>query len=765
MMLSSIKYFSNMIRIIKDRFENNLPYQHLSFSEKSKNNYEWGMDCIDYFIGKLSILDISKRKNAYSWYNGELDEAEFKHITNPLQAEEKKYKGFPAKLKSFSIVTDIINTLITDWRDDPVTYQVKILSEDAVNEYKAMRENLLREAYQEIYVKVVEKGDMSEEEMQQLIQKKVANLPALRAKEMQKALKYIEGEQEVFEKSCKQFKDFLIDGTAVNYLDIVNNDIIYDTVNPLYITLDESSEYGQNGNYAVRILGENGEGMTFSEMHDFFKEDPLTFDEIQKLKDDTWSEGSLFYNPNYTPASMVVFPNMRFPVYHCVWRSYAKKGILTYKDPLTGEEQKIVVPEEYKPDKERGESVQWYWEDEIWEGYRIGMNFERAVYKRIRPYPYLRKKMQRGLSPLPYNSIYFSNRNTKNTSPLKMLLSYQIMAIIVFYNIEKAMANHIGNAMVVYMDEIPAHLQLTGVLYYLKSLNIIVKKRPEAGQSGQASSINMSQMNEILQWADLLNFIEERANRLFGTTSQRKGQVAQSASNGATSMAIQQGQSVSGEMFARFREYQRQTRLGLMDLGRQSWLGGKKKEYLTSNDKEALLEVDGRLLDSEDVGLTVTSNKKDKDSLEVMKNLVQPFAQNQQSPKAIGTILEADSTIELNDKLAEMEEEQMQRMAAAKKEEQEQIIEAQKMQEKLEESKRLHEIAMKELEHTHKIDFARFEHLLENSKLNTDNGELMKSIREGDIKKYTENVKAAASMYNADTNLKIAKENKTKYDK
>lgn len=760
-----------MIRFAKTKFDTNLPYQHLSFKDKTKNNSEWAMDCVDYFIGKLSWVENDKRKNAYSWYNGEIKEEEFKHITNPLAVDTNNstYKGFPAKLKAFTIVTDIINTLITEWRNAPVHYQVKIINEDAVNEYKEMREQLLKETYQEIYVKLVEQGDMAEEEMQKLIEEKTGTLPSLRAKEMQKTLKYIMEEQEVFEKSCKAFKDFLIDGTATTYKDILNDDIVYEVMNPLYMTLDENAEFGQNGNYAVRMLGENGEGLTFSEIHDLFKEEPLTQEEIEKLQSDNWQGHTTYYNPSYTPSYMVGFSNMRFPVYHAVWRSYVKRGILTYPDPLTGEMQKIIVPEEYKPEKENGEEVKWFWEDEIWEGYRIGSNFGDgdSIYKRLRKYPYLRKKMQRGLSPLPYNSIYFSNRNAVNTSPLKMILPYQIMAIIVFYNIEKAMANHIGNAMVIYMDEIPNHLETTGMLYYLKSLNVVFKKRPMANSSGQASSVNMSQMGEILQWVDFLGFIEDRAKRLFGLNPQRQGQVANNATNGATSMAIQQGQSVSGEMFGRFIEFQRQEMLGLMDIGRHSWLDGKKKEYLTSNDKEAILEIDGQNLDSEDIGLTVTANKKDKDALDIMKNLVQPFAQNQQSPRAIGEILNAESSIELNEKLAEMEKEAMQRAAEAQKNQQEQEQQAMAMQEKIQESQRLHEIMMKNLEHEHKIDFAKFEALLENSKLNTKDStiEMIKMEKESATKQYVENVKAAANMYSADKALEVAKENKNKHDK
>ena len=56
-----------------------------------------------------------------------------------------------------------------------------------------------------------------------------------------------------------------------------------------------------------------------------------------------------------------------------------------------------------------------------------------------------------------------------------------------------------------------------------------------------------------------------------------------------------------------------------------------------------------------------------------MKNLVQPFAQNQQSPRAIGAILEADSSVELNEKLDEMEEDMNKKAQEAQKAEQEQI--------------------------------------------------------------------------------------------
>lgn len=113
-----------------------------------------------------------------------------------------------------------------------------------------------------------------------------------------------------------------------------------------------------------------------------------------------------------------------------------KVGILTFTNEM-GEAEKVEVPEQYKADKDKGETVEWYWVNEVWEGYRISNN----IYLGIKPVAAQRNTVN-NLSEckLPYNGKRFSDTHSRNVSIVEMGLPYETLHRITHFNLEKTMA-------------------------------------------------------------------------------------------------------------------------------------------------------------------------------------------------------------------------------------------------------------------------------------------------------------------------------------
>ena len=57
-------------------------------------------------------------------------------------------------------------------------------------------------------------------------------------------------------------------------------------------------------------------------------------------------------------------------VEHLQWRSLTKRGTLYIPDMFGGPPEEVIVSDDFK--EREGDVVDWRWEDEIWENYKIG---------------------------------------------------------------------------------------------------------------------------------------------------------------------------------------------------------------------------------------------------------------------------------------------------------------------------------------------------------------------------------------------------------
>ena len=93
-------------------FNNNLTYQFpkqkVSATEKAKPS--WYANSIDYIIGLgISMNDRKDTETKIRILHGELPQEFYSKTLNPYNANKEKYKNFPATLRNYDIMSDIVH--------------------------------------------------------------------------------------------------------------------------------------------------------------------------------------------------------------------------------------------------------------------------------------------------------------------------------------------------------------------------------------------------------------------------------------------------------------------------------------------------------------------------------------------------------------------------------------------------------------------------------------------------------------------------------
>ena len=113
-----------------------IPQQRLPLSRKNK---KWREQCVEAFID-ISRFGLSERKSflksLYDYYNGVIDESDYKHVLKPYG---KRRENFPSKLKNYPIIKPIIDLLAGEKSKRPINFTVTVKNGDAISKKKRRR--------------------------------------------------------------------------------------------------------------------------------------------------------------------------------------------------------------------------------------------------------------------------------------------------------------------------------------------------------------------------------------------------------------------------------------------------------------------------------------------------------------------------------------------------------------------------------------------------------------------------------------------------
>ena len=278
------------------------------------------------------------------------------------------------------------------------------------------------------------------------------------------------------------------------------------------------------------------------------------------------------------------------------WRSRRKIGKVSYYDEYGTPLEKI-VDEYYKIDKDAGETVKWLWINEWWEGTKIATD----IYIKIRPIPYQSRSMSNlSESKPPYVGIYCNTNNSRVMSFMDTMKPLDYLYDIFFHRLNLAISKYKGPMMAVNVSMIPSEWDPLKWLQYAESTNIMfmdptneVLKGPMQGKSAgtynqmSATGINLEMSGYIQQHVQLLSFIKQQMDLISGVNEYRQGDIKGDANVGTSNMGWTASNAMTEKYFSLHNSFKRDCMQRLLEVAKYVWKQNPHKAQFVLDDMGA----------------------------------------------------------------------------------------------------------------------------------------------------------------------------------
>ena len=800
--------------------DRSFPKQRVGYAEKQKPY--WYANCIDYIISAgMSFNDRSDTETKLSILHGDIPNSYYKKTLNPYNSNKEKYTRFPATMRNLDIMNDVVRRYVSEYFKGIHEFVVGATNTDIVLKKNAK----LRE----------EIGVLAAQAFQQEFERRLQEMQA-QAQQQGTPPEQINPQDAMPdpEEFIKNFNDNYIDDESkqgqelLHYIRSITADtMIYLSAFFDYVALGECYTYSDVR--GEKIIKEHvpvmeafpiPNGNFFVEEHDMFARRMLlsysqivdTFDDYLDKKDREFLETFYGRDINSGPTKLMyskyfeTYPdvcekfsveerelfkkegislaernNNLFEVWHVVWKGEARRGILTYMNE-SGFVTTRVVDETYKLNKEAGDiSIEWDYEPQVYEGYRIGGRYNAIYPIKSRPVPFERD------GKLPYNGIMEILPYMGQFSIIKIITPFQIMRNIFAYHREMVIAKN--KMLILLLPQSLVASDSEDKVYKMAADGVLLVDDSEDSNSQKMANVRLlnAQMGDyIAQITDLMAATKQEAWDCVDMNSQRYGDIAQSAGIGTTQEAVARssmGSVVIIEVFdqMRRRDYQRD-----IDFAKLAYIDGLDTAYFDQDGNRHYISLDVNSFIYSDYGVIVKNDSKEKDKIEQLRQWAFSAAQNGDLDMALAAITgdnisQIKATIQKFNEIKQQHEEQMRQVDAQLKEEEIQNklrqIEAQGQQDKeLEELKFQHEMALKYID----VDMSmlgttggdeaeqaknRLAAATEENRLNIEREKLNVTRQQMQADLYNKAADRAVKIEDIKSKERIAKTNKNKYDK
>lgn len=800
--------------------DRSFPKQRVGYAEKQKPY--WYANCIDYIISAgMSFNDRSDTETKLSILHGDIPNSYYKKTLNPYNSNKEKYTRFPATMRNLDIMNDVVRRYVSEYfkgihefvvgasnTDIVLKKNAKLREEIGVLAAQAFQQEFERRL-QEMQAQAQQQGTPPEQinpqdampDPEEFIKNFNDNYIDDESKQGQELLHYIRSITADTMIYLSAFFDYVALGECYTYSDVRGEKIVKE-----HVPVMEAFPI-PNGNF-------------FVEEHDMFARRMLLsysqivdmFDDYLDKKDREFLETFYGRDINSGPTKLIyskyfeTYPdvcekfsveerdlfkkegislaernNNLFEVWHVVWKGEARRGILTYMNE-SGFVTTRVVDETYKLNREAGDiSIDWDYEPQVYEGYRIGGRYNAIYPIKSRPVPFERD------GKLPYNGIMEILPYMGQFSIIKIITPFQIMRNIFAYHREMVIAK---NKMLILL--LPQSLvadDSEDKVYKMAADGILLVDDSEDTNSQKMANIRLlnAQMGDyIAQITNLMAATKQEAWDCVDMNSQRYGDIAQSAGVGTTQEAVARssmGSVVIIEVFdqMRRRDYQRD-----IDFAKLAYIDGLDTAYFDQDGNRHYISLDVNSFIYSDYGVIVKNDSKEKDKIEQLRQWAFSAAQNGDLDMALAAITgdnisQIKATIQKFNEIKQQHEEQMRQVDAQLKEEEIQNklrqIEAQGQQDKeLEELKFQHEMALKYID----VDMSmlgttggdeaeqaknRLAAATEENRMNIEREKLNVTRQQMQADLYNKAADRAVKIEDIKSKERIAKTNKNKYDK
>ena len=794
------------------------PKQRVSAAEKDRP--KWYANCIDFVISAgMSANDRTEDEVKLNILHGDIPNSFYKKTLNPYNADKEKYLRFPATMRNLDIMSDVIRRYVSEYYKGVHDFIVGANNPDIVLKRDAKLREEIGEACQQAFLEEVQRR------IEQMKAEAEANGTPPEELNIQDAMpdpqqfmddfnnKYIDDESKQGQDVLDYIKSITSDtmiylsaffqyvalGECYTYTDVRGDTIIKENVPVIeaYPVPNNNWFVEDFDMFARRML------LSYSQILDMFDDylDERDRGYLEKFYGDHWSPtaGKIARFKDYhdiypdicekfdgternlfskEPIPIHSVNGYLYEVWHVVWRGQARRGILTYVNEM-GITTTRVVDESYKLNREAGDiSIEWEWEEQIYEGYRIGNRYNAVYPIKARPIAYSRD------GKLPYNGIMEVLPNFGKFSIIKAITPYQIMRNIFAYHREMVIAKN--KLLILLLPQSLIQDDSEDKIYRMAADGILLVDDSEDANSQKMANIrllNASMGSYISDITQLMMDTKQEAWDAVDMNAQRYGDIAQSAGVSTTQEAIARssmGSVIIVQVFdeMRKRDYQRD-----LDFCKLAFIDGLNTAYFDQTGQRRYISLDVNSFVYSRYSVMVKNDAKESEKLQQLREWAFSAAQNgelQMAKAAIvgDNIAQISATIDKFNEIKQQHEEEMQQAEQMLKQQEieNKIREIQAKGEedrKLEELKYYHEMNLKMVDiDTSGMDAKALDSLTsqqlaqqaETNKTNLAQQKLDLEREKMNVDTYNRAADRQVKMHDIDTKMKIAKQNKNKYD-
>ena len=623
---------------------------------KNKKTEPWGIKCVDSAID-LAVFRASGIRESYAnklanynLANDLLDTKDIEKVCNPLGLSNA---SFPAKMQNYPIANPKIDLLAGEERKRRFNWQMRVVNDDAISQKEDEKKGQIMQFLQEQITSTAFDEKDAEAKLQKLNKFLNYEWQDMRERTATHILNYLYKHLEMQDMFSRGFEDALIAGEEIYCADIVGGEPILRRCNPLNLHtvrsgespfIEDSDIIVEDGYYAPGQVIDTfydwlkpehikaiDEGLSTGSADDFIsigeREHSIMIDGLI----DTEGTNGMPWGTDYDGEG-----NLR--VVRVVWRSLKKVGTLTYYDD-EGLEQETIVSEEYKIDKEAGETIKWFWIGEWWEGTKIG----KDIYVKIQPRPIQFRSMT-NLSKCGsgYTGIAYNINSSRAKSLMDRMKPYQYLYNVFMYRTELAFAKSKGKIGSLDLSQVPDGWDPEKWMYYAEVHGWAVKDSFKEAKKGAAQGKLSGQMNQNSQVLDLemgnyiqqhiqmLSFIENQMGEIAGVTKQRQGQIENRELVGNVERAVSQSSHITEKWFALHNAVKKRAMSVLLETAKYAWRDEKDKrvQYVLDDMSTSILKMDGGQFNEADYGILLSDTANDQELLGSLKALAHAGIQN-----------------------------------------------------------------------------------------------------------------------------------------
>ena len=792
--------------------EYDFPRQRVSNAEKNKP--EWYAGCCDWIIAQgQNIRNSSDLEKKYRVLKGDIPSEFYKKILNPYNATNEKYTRFPATMRNYDIMKGVIRRYVSEYIKNPHDFIVGANNPEVIlarnsklrQELAFIVQEQIAAKIQESYANWVNQGNDPqqfnpqeqfniEEFIADFNEKYIDDISA-QGQEILNVIRDITEDKLIYSRAYFEWVTF---GECYTYTDVIGEKIIKRVVSlrDAFPVPNDNMFAEDYDMFAERrkltyqqIIDEFDEYLTDVDrkfLEDYYALNghpttPLDFATYERFYPDICSrfnkEDRAFFSKE--PSMIRDLNSNLYDVWHVVWRGEIRRCIVTYQNQA-GFISTRMEEDDYELNFDIGDiSMEYIYVPQVYESTRIGCR-QYAIYPyKARAIAYNRN------GKLPYNGMNELFPGFGKFSILDIVTPFQVFYNIVAYHREMVLAKNKLNVLMIaksLLGRVPED-----TIYKMIADGVLYIDDSEDQGMLRAQQVRFLQNNigdYLTQLTNLLADIENTAKMQVDMTPQRYGDIANSAGKGTTQEAIVRGSmgSVIIEYMMdlmRERDYARD-----MDYSKFAWIDGLDTSYRDDENNLKYVSVDIDKHIYADYVIKAKNSIKEQEKLDQLKQFAFSAAQNGDLAAAVAAI-QGDNVAAIvklinkfNDEKAAHENELKQ--LDQQLEQMKQEFELQKIHMKGEEDRKT---KLLEGEIDKQIELIRADANMVSYPGNVSDTEKQEGIDRLEAqrnaiqqdKNSIERQKMAIDFFNAerdrqvkekdiDTKLKIAKENKNKYD-